>query len=100
MHKPDDRMDSQISKLTTLRPILILFVCAIFTSCYSYKIFPGQYRGFTYSGEKRTAYIVNPELKKEHEILKQSGIFEFTDDRSNNATIRIRLHPLKKHWAC
>ena len=83
-----------------LRLILILLASAILTSCYSYKVFPKEYREFAYSGEKQTAFIINPVLKKETEILKESNIFKLTDDNSCENCLKTRLHPLKRHLAC
>jgi len=83
-----------------LRLILILLASAILTSCYSYKVFPKEYREFAYSGERQTAFIINPALKKENEILKESNIFTLTEDSSCENCLKIRLHPLKKHPAC
>lgn len=83
-----------------IRFIIILFVSAGFTSCFSYKIFPKEYRDFTYNGERQTAFITNPELKKEKEILTQSGIFILTDDSLDNHSVKIKLHRLKRDFTC
>jgi hypothetical protein len=82
------------------RLIFFLFLSTMVTSCYSYKIFPREYRDYVYSGEKQTAFIINPELKKEREILKQSGIFIFTDDSLSNDCLKIKLHPLERKFSC
>jgi hypothetical protein len=62
---------------------LAIAIVSIFSSCYSYKIFPKEYRHFNYEGEKKTAYIINPELTRETHILKKSGIFKLTEDSSD-----------------
>ncbi len=82
------------------RIVLFSIVSIIFSSCYSYKIFPKEYRNFTYNGEKQTAFITNPELKKEKEILEQSGIFVFTNDSLNNHSVKIKLHPITRNFSC
>ena len=82
------------------RILIVLLVSISLTSCYSYKIFPKEYRNFSYSGEKETAYVINPELKKENDILKQSGIFAFTNDSLNKDCVKIKLHPLKRNYSC
>jgi hypothetical protein len=72
----------------------------LLTSCYSYKIFPKEYRKFEYRGQKQLAFVINPELKKENRILKQSGIFEFTADTSKANCLKIKLRPLGKTIMC
>jgi hypothetical protein len=77
----------------------IIAVTLLLTSCYSYKIFPVAYRDFCYNGEKQTAYILNPELAKEKEILKGAGIFAFTDSLSKDC-MTIKLRPLERRLSC
>lgn len=74
-------------------PLISIF----FISCYSYKVFPKEYRNFQYKGEKKTAFIINPELKKEFEILKKSEIFILTDDSLNENNLKIKLLPMRKN---
>ncbi len=77
---------------------IFLLLPVLLTSCYTYKIFPKEYRDFTAPAASETVYIINSELKKEAEILKASGIYDFTSDSS--VAVRIKLHPLKKNFAC
>jgi len=79
---------------------IFIFIYIFFCSCYSYKIFPKQARDFYYTGEKKEAFILNPELSKEFKILKASGIYKIIDDSSNNSVIRIKLYPMKRNIAC
>ena len=71
---------------------LLIASVLLLNSCYSYKIFPKEYRKFEYNGQKQVAFIMNPELKRENNILKHSGIFEITSDSSNTNCVRIKLH--------
>jgi hypothetical protein len=80
--------------------LCIILSATILSSCYSYKIFPKEYRNFTYTGAKKEAYIVNPELTKEFKILKMAGIFKISDDTLNRSVVRIRLHRLQKDFVC
>ena len=84
---------------TSARLVLILSVTFL-SSCYSYKIFPKEYRHFTYDGEKKIAFIVNPELSKETRILKKSGIFKLTDDSSDVSAVKIKLQPFERSFVC
>jgi hypothetical protein len=70
------------------------------TSCYSYKVFPKEYRNFEYSGDKRVAFVTNPELKKENRILQQSGIFVLTSDSLTQNCLQIKLHRLDRNFVC
>jgi hypothetical protein len=76
----------------------LLFLAIAFSSCYSYKIFPQEYRRVQPPAEKENAYIINPELKKEKEIFAGSGIFNIVTD--SNAAVKIKLYPLRQSWVC
>jgi hypothetical protein len=75
---------------------LVLFL----SSCYSYKIYPKEYRNFEYEGQKQLAYILNPELKRENKILVQSDIFELTSDPSKADCAKLRLLPMAQNIMC
>jgi len=84
-----------------MKIILSAILSAILlSSCYSYKIFPKEYRHFTYSGEKKEAFVVNPELTKELQILKKAGIFKIITDTLNNSAVKIKLYPLQRSFMC
>jgi len=78
--------------------ILLLSTCL--TSCYTYKVFPKEYRNFTFKGEKKIAFVTNPQLKKEYEILKQSGIFKLTNDSLSDESAKVKLQPLSRGFIC
>jgi len=78
-------------------PILVSFLLC---SCYSYKIYPKKARTFVYTGEKKKAFILNPELKKEFKILKRSGIYTIVDDNSDTSVIKIKLYPITRSFVC
>jgi hypothetical protein len=82
------------------KTLLPFFAVVIFSSCYTYRIFPKEYRKFEYNGKKDVVFIVNPELKKEYVILMSSGIFRITNDSLDVLALRIKLYPLKKSFAC
>jgi hypothetical protein len=79
---------------------LMIITTILFSSCYSYKIFPKEDRRFTYTGERKKAFILNPQLSKEFKILKESGIYNFTNDSSADSVIKIRLSPLQARFVC
>lgn len=80
--------------LAAILPLILL------SSCYSYKIYPAEYRKFENKQSKRIVVVENPELKKEYRILKKSGIFEIRDDAPPGKATRIKLYPLQKGLAC
>jgi hypothetical protein len=63
-------------------------------------VFPKEYRHFTFEGEKKVAFVINPELKKEFAILKQSGIFNLTTDSLSDNVIKIKLGPSFRGFSC
>jgi len=72
----------------------------LFGSCYSYKIYSEEARKFVYTGEKKEAFILNPELSKEFKIFKKSGIYKIVDDSSNNSALKIKLYPMGRSFVC
>src|SRR5215510_1862965 len=83
-----------------MKPSLLIAIVFLLSSCYSYKIFPKEYREFEYAGQKQLAFVTNPELKRENKILQQSGIFDLTSDSSAKNCLRIKLRPLRKNFVC
>jgi hypothetical protein len=77
-----------------------IFSAFLLSSCYSYKIFPKEYRSFTYTGERKEAFILNPGLTKEFQILKKAGIFKIVSDTLNEPVVKIKLHPLQRSFVC
>lgn len=73
--------------------------CILFSSCYSYKVFPKEYRELENNNNKPIAFIVNNSLKKEYDILVHSDLFTITPD-SGQADINIVIHPLERRPSC
>jgi hypothetical protein len=82
------------------RLLFTFLLLSSFTSCYTFQVFPKEYRQFTYQGERKMAFVLNPELKKEYAILKQSGVFNLTTDSLNDKVIKVRLEPLSRGFVC
>jgi len=80
--------------------LLTISLAVLLSSCYSYRIFPKEYRDFTYTGEKKEAFVLNPELTKELQIFKQAGIFKLVTDTVNKPVVKIKLYPLQKDFVC
>lgn len=80
--------------------LLTITLASTFSSCYSYKIFPKEYRTYQYRGEKKKAFIINPGLTKEDKIFRKAGIFNLVDDTLDNSTIKIKLHPVQTKFVC
>ena len=83
-----------------MKKILLIVTPVMLSSCYSYHLFPREYRDFEYNGEKKTAFVVNPELKKEYKILKASGIFILTSDSLDQNCLKIKLNPVRRNFVC
>lgn len=75
---------------------LLVILCS---SCYTYKIYPKEYRKLQNEHSKRLAYLENDTLNRELKILKSSEIFEIVGD-STKADITIKLYPLEKSFVC
>lgn len=83
-----------------MKLLLIIFVSLILlSSCHTYKIFPKEIRNYSYSGPRKKAYILNPQLREEYKILRLSGAFDIATD-SSDAAINIKLYPLKRKLSC
>lgn len=85
--------------LATFIKTLLALVCFSLYGCYSYRIFPKEDRNFVPPDPTRSAWIVNPELKKEAEILKGAGIYVLANS-PNEADCNILLQPLDKMFIC
>jgi len=75
--------------------ILLGLIAVLNCSCYSYKVFPKEFRKIENKEIKRKAYIINNTLEEELEILKSSKLFEIAED-SLNTDLIIKLYQLKK----
>lgn len=69
------------------------------SSCYSYKVYPKEYRKLENDNPKRSAYVMNDTLKKELEILTSSELFEVISD-STKADLKVKLYPIKQNLVC
>ena len=47
---------------------------------------------------KTKAYVLNPELEDEYDILKRSQLYELSNDSLNS--VKIRLKPLQENLMC
>ncbi len=87
---------------TISKIVLGIVIMSLFNSCYTYKVFPKEYRNLTNNEPKKVAFITNPadSLKKEISILQSSNLFIFSKD-STAAEIKIKMYPIKKgKWSC
>ncbi len=80
--------------------LVTTYLAILLSSCYSYKIFPKGYRNFTYTGEKKEAFVLNPELKKECQIFKRAAIYNIVTDTLNKCVVKIKLYPLQRDFVC
>jgi hypothetical protein len=71
----------------------------IFSSCYTYRIYPKEDRSFRPPTLSKKARLINPELKKEAEIIRLSGIFDFSDSLPDNS-VGVFLKPMEKRFVC
>ena len=83
---------------TILKKLPVLFLPVVFSGCYAYKIFPKNYRDIKTPAATETAYVVNPELKKEMKIFQYAGLYNITDDSSCH--LKIRLHKIERGFTC
>jgi hypothetical protein len=72
----------------------------LLSSCYSFKIYPKEDRNFVYTGEKKEAFILNPELKKEYRVLAKSGIYNIVSDSNKTGVIKVRLYHIRQDFVC
>lgn len=65
----------------------------LLNSCYSYRVQPKEFRKLENTNPQPKAYIINPTLEKEGEILKSSELFIIVED-SLYADLNIKLYPI------
>ena len=75
---------------------LLAFICC---SCYTYKIYPKEFRKLENNRAKRTVYILNDADTRTGRILKASELFEIVTD-STMADLKIKLHPIQQSYVC
>ena len=79
---------------------IIVAIALGLSGCYSYKIYPKEVLHFSYVGTKQTAFVINPELEKEYNILVKANIFNITTDSLDPSAIKVQLFPIEKRLAC
>lgn len=75
--------------------ILLGLIAVLTNSCYTYKVFPKEFRKLENSTNKYNAYVVNDFLHKEFKIIVSSNIFNITTD-SSKADLKIKLYPMEE----
>ena len=69
------------------------------SSCYTYKVYPKEYRKLENDNPKQNAFVVNDTLNKELEILVSSELFNIVTD-SSAADLNIKLYPIEQSFVC
>ena len=72
--------------------LLVYLLGLVLTGCTSFHIFPIEDRDALPPATQQYAFVTNPELTKEMEILRLSELYVFTD--ADTAEVRITLKPL------
>src|SRR6478752_6993423 len=80
--------------------IIAAFSLMVISSCWAYRIYPKEDRNFVLTGEKKEAFIVNSELKRECKILKASGVYKFVSDSNIAGVTKIKLYPIHQNLVC
>ena len=76
-------------------PLILILACA---GCSHYSFLPDAYRDTPPVSSPPAAYVINPELEHERQLLADSGIYRLTEAPS--ADIHVRLYPLQAHLGC
>ena len=83
-----------------LFPLLSVLLC----SCYSYRISKRELKNAEVtthlSSEKKTVYVINPELSDEYSILQASNIFHIASDSLDPTVRKIKLLPPTHRFLC
>lgn len=93
---------SFVATMKTLSKLLFcIAMMSLFSSCYTYKVFPKEYKNLSNNEPKQVAFITNPSasLWKEISILQSSDLFVFSKD-STAAEIKIKVYPVIKSKVC
>lgn len=84
-----------------MKPFLFAAITSLlFTSCYTYKIFPSKNATDNSEMPRKKAYVMNPGLKKEYSILYNSDIFDISNDSTDNSAVKIVLYPMESGIFC
>jgi hypothetical protein len=79
--------------------ITLVALWVLCSSCYSFKIYPKEYRKLKNEHTRPNAYVINDTLKEELKILKFSELFNIVND-SSSAELKIKLYPLEQTLVC
>ncbi len=78
---------------------LALLVAVVFSSgCASTLHMESKRHLQRFDGGTRTVFITNPELEREYEILRASGIYRFSTERDGARL--LTLHPIRQYGRC
>ncbi|WP_166962233.1 hypothetical protein [Yeosuana marina] len=82
-------MKNLVLKITIIISLLLL------SSCYSYRIFPKEFRKTkTNLDTKPKAFVINKELEREYKILQESNIYDIVEDSINQ--LKVKLYPFEQ----
>ena len=79
--------------------ITLVILSILCSSCYSFKIYPKEYRKLKNEHTRPNAYVINDTLKEALKILKFSELFNIVKD-SSSVELKIKLYPLKQTLVC
>ena len=63
--------------------------CLLLSACNAYYVFPKEYRGLSAPEPRPAAYVSNPELDRELQILEASSLFALVDSVRATRTITL-----------
>lgn len=76
--------------------IILNLSIILLNSCYSYRLFPKEFRKIENKEVPLKAYIINNTFKEELVILKSSTLFKIVED-SIESDLKIKLYALEKN---
>lgn len=83
-----------------LSRLLILVVLSILCSaCYSYRVYPKEYRKLYSEQPRRSVYVQNDSLSQELSIIIASNLFDIITD-STEADLTLKLYPIQQSFVC
>ncbi len=79
---------------------LLICTTLLCSSCFTYHATTKETKTSKSNSAKPFAFVTNPELKTEYQILQAADIFELTSDSMLSDITRITLLPLVSKLAC
>lgn len=82
----------------------IVVVCAVaviigaLTGCRGTLRTTSKHEHKKFDGGTRPVFVTNPELQREYEVLKASGIYQLSSNPSS--PLRLTLHPIRQYGRC